>query len=148
MTADEPLIPYNDVIDLADVRIQRGQSPYKPNRCKHQRLIFANSHEERRIWCSDCERTLDPFDAFVMLAERLDKMVGIVKDKMHKADAALGAVARLRAVKVLDKAWSGNVMAVACPHCRGGILPEDFARGADKTSREIEIARRRKKADG
>jgi hypothetical protein len=144
---DEPLIPYCDVVDLADVRIQRGQPPYNPNRCKHRKLIFANSHDERRIWCAECEQTIDPFTAFVMLAERIDKMVGIVKDKMQKADAALGAVARLRAVKVLDRAWSGNVMAVACPHCKGGLLPEDFARGADQTSREIEIARRKKRKE-
>lgn len=54
-------------------------------------------------------------------------------------------VARLRAVKALDKAWSGKTMAVPCPHCDGGLLPEDFVTIRSATSRDLELARRRRK---
>lgn len=56
--------------------------------------------------------------------------------------------ARLRAVKALDKAWSGNVMAVDCPHCRWGLLPEDFVTGGiGQQSRELETARRARRRE-
>jgi hypothetical protein len=143
---ETPIHPTGELIDLAGVRIQRGIPKYNPNQCKHKNILYHCSHSERRIWCSDCERDIEPFDAFMIFARQFEEMISEAQDMRQKAAEALRTTARLRATKVLDKAWSGNVMAVACPHCRGGLLPEDFARGSDQTSREIEIARRNRKA--
>lgn len=47
--------------------------------------------------------------------------------------------------KELDRAWHKGAYAVACPHCRGGLLPEDFAdSGLALISREMEEARRKR----
>jgi hypothetical protein len=147
--SDDPMEPVpsggmfrNVVIDLAEVQIQHGRTPYKVRRCEHCRVFYSQS--ERRVWCRDCEQTVDPFDAFKMLASRFHEMLSAAERKMTKADEALKKTARLRATKELDRMWSGHQMAPSCPHCGGGLLPEDFADGAaSAVSREIEEARRR-----
>jgi len=143
---EAPILPTGELIDLAGVRIQRGIPKYNPNQCTHRNILYCDNGRDRRIWCSDCEKDIEPFDAFMIFARQFEGMISEAQDMRQKAAEALRATARLRATKVLDKAWSGNVMAVACPHCRGGLLPEDFARGSDQTSRDIEIARRKRKA--
>jgi hypothetical protein len=147
MIKETPILPTGELIDLAGVRIQRGTPKYNPNQCKHKNILYQSNSKERRIWCSDCERDIDPFEAFMMLSEHLEEMLSDAKSMRRQAFDALKNTARLRATKALDQAWSGNVMAVACPHCHGGLLPEDFTNGGHQTSREIEIARRKRKAN-
>lgn len=147
---DDPLEPmdndYRPVIDLASVRIRLGKTSAKVKPCEHKHLTY--SQHERRVWCDDCERSIDAFDAFVMMCRYLSDMISEANGKMHKADEALRHTARLRATKALDKVWSGRTMAVACPHCNGGLLPEDFAGGAKSAwSRSLEIAKRTKARD-
>jgi hypothetical protein len=145
---DDPLTPFGEVIDLAGVRMQRGYSLSTAPKCKHLNLRYEHTLKERRVWCADCERDLDPFDALMVLADHLHDMLNAAKHMRQKAAEAVQAVARLRAVKALDKAWSGNVMAVDCPHCRGGLLPEDFVTGGvGQQSRELELARRARKRE-
>lgn len=151
---DIPLEPLGDgpvwkatVIDLAGVRLRHGRTAYKDESklCAHRNLIFSTT--ERRVWCEDCNRTIDSFDAVVTFSRFFEKMIAEVMDWRQKAWGAMRGAARLRATKALDRIWSGNVMAVQCPHCKGGLLPEDFANGANSAwSRELEIAERRKSA--
>jgi hypothetical protein len=151
---DDELVPletggsyFAQIVNLADVRIQAGHRRYKAApACKHMRLTFCTS--ERRVWCDDCSRTIDNFDAFKTITEHFRKMESEARVKLDKVNDALKHAARLRAVKELDRLWSGRAMAAACPHCKGGLLPEDFANGASAaTSREIELARRARLKD-
>lgn len=149
--SDEPLEPCDlgkpfiaDVIDLEGVRIAWGRNT-KPagQRCKHRNMVY--SSDEKRVWCQDCQRTIENWDAFMVLVENFRSMERTARAKLAEADEAMKATARLRATKALDKVWSGNVMAVACPHCRGGLLPEDFVNGGSAAwARDLELARRRK----
>ena len=151
---DTPLTPNDEakpfsatVINLDGVRIKWGRTrPGDGKKCEHRTLIY--STEEKRVWCEDCKRTIENWDALMTVIRHFQMMEQEARSKNRQADDALKHTARLRATKALDKAWSGNVYAVACPHCRGGLLPEDFANGArSMTSREIEIQRRKKAAD-
>lgn len=132
------------VIDLASVRIQVGRTKIGPGikPCEHKSLIY--SQTERRVWCEDCSRTVDNFDAFLTFTKHFEAMLRDARSKMLTAEEAMKTSARRRATKEIDRAWSGHTMAICCPHCHGGLLPEDFARGASMCSREIEIARRAK----
>ena len=142
---DDPLLPLGELIDLAGVRIQRGMTSHAATKCKHMNIRFCEDRGDRRVWCVDCQSNIDPFDALAMIALHLQRMLDSAHSMRAEAQKALGATARLRATKVLDRAWSGNVMAVACPHCKNGLLPEDFLTGSHQISRDLEIARRKRR---
>lgn len=149
MSDDVPLIeiqggePFGaPVIDLAEVRIKRGFSDLKVGRpCEHKRLMYSTT--ERRVWCEDCSRTIDGFDAFMTVTNHFHAMELAAREKLRRAKDAEALTISLRAAKVFDKAWRGNQMAVSCPHCRTGLLPEDFLSGGSQVSADIERARRR-----
>lgn len=148
---DTPLEPLGPdfsvtvVVDFAQVRIERGMPPIKAKVCEHKSLLYSQS--ERRVWCRDCERTVDGFDAFKTVVGQWEEMARDLHRKQVAVNDALNQTARLRATKALDKVWSGNVMAVACPHCKGGLLPEDFVSGARSAwARELELAHRARPA--
>jgi hypothetical protein len=133
------------VVDLADVRIRLGRTRVGPGlkQCEHLSLIY--SPTERRVWCEDCERTIDNFDAFLIFTRKFEKMLSEVRHRQNTASEALKSSARLRATKELDRVWSGRRMAPCCPHCNKGLIPEDFAGGCRSTiSLEWEMARRKK----
>jgi hypothetical protein len=134
------------VIDLDGVRIRTGRTPFRVKSCEHRNLIYSQS--ERRVWCEDCERTIDNFDAFQKFARQFEGMLSLAKHRLQEATEALAGAARLRATKVLDRLWSGRTTAPCCPHCGKGLIPEDFANGAQRTvSLEWELAQRKKAQD-
>lgn len=131
------------VVDLDSVRIRTGRTPFRMKTCQHKRMIY--NQTERRIWCEDCERTIDNFDAFQTLTRHFEAMERDARHKLSTAQEALAGSARLRATKELDRIWSGRRMAPCCPHCNGGLIPEDFAGGVrSTTSLEFEIAKRKR----
>jgi hypothetical protein len=152
---DDPIVEikgagayHAQVIDLAGVRIKAGlpKSVHKKT-CKHHTLTYCRS--DRRVWCDDCSRTIEPFDALLMMIGAFADMERDAARKMLKADEAMASTVRRRSAKELDRAWSGNLPAVCCPHCRKGILPEDFDGGIGaRTSREYEMARRKREREG
>lgn len=130
-----------EVIDLDGVRVQRGlaRRPWL-SRCKHHRLVYCT--DERRVWCEDCQRTIENFDAFMVLADNFQRMEAAAHRKLELADEAMRYSLIRRATKAVDRAWLGG-WAVACPHCRAGILAEDYADGLGmQTARDYEMARR------
>lgn len=134
------------VISLADVRVSRGWS--RPSKvCEHKSLVFSSN--DRRIECKDCDQPIESFDAFMTLVRHFDSMEAAARGAQRKAEEGLAAVVVRRAAKALDKAW-GRQTAPCCPHCKTGLLPEDFANGAGMTfGRDYELARRqRAKAQG
>lgn len=65
--ADEPIEDQNylsglTVIDIGDIRVSRGMTRRPVSSCGHRRMAY--DPKERRIWCKDCEKDVDPFDAF------------------------------------------------------------------------------------
>lgn len=152
---DDPIEPCEseghyvaEVIDLAGIRVQWGLPKVRaPHACRHVNLTY--SSEQRRVWCKDCERTIENFDAFMVLVNGHREMVADARHKSAQAAVAMTATIHRRATKAIDRIWSGHVMAICCPHCQGGLLPEDFADGiGSQISREFEIARRRRAQKG
>ena len=130
------------VIDLDKVRVALGW-PRTPRHLRCQHLSMVYSTEERRVWCKDCESTIDTFDAWLVLIQNFEGMMRDVRSRLAKAAEALAAVVIRRAAKELDRSW-GQKMAPCCPHCRRGLLPEDFADGAaGAVSVELERGRRK-----
>lgn len=147
---DEPILPDDGasphsavVIDLAGIRVQWGRPKYRPGGpCPHKSLSYSQS--ERRVWCRDCERTIDSFDAFMVFVSNYQAMLREVNSKARIAEETLKSRINRRGAKEIDKVWSGRKMAILCPHCHGGLLPEDFVNGRATTSRDIELARRKR----
>jgi hypothetical protein len=131
-------------ISLSDVRIARGLPALGRKPCDHHQLIY--NPETREIWCKSCSRMIDGFDAFHMLVKRFHDLVAAADSRMAAAREAGAAVLVRRAAKQLDRDWGGK-MAPSCPHCRGGLLPEDFEHRRSATSREFELARRKRAAE-
>lgn len=142
---DEGSRPYGQpVVDFGDIRIAHGLPKFHHQICKHHSLVY--SQRERRIWCKECESTVDGFDAFMTITSHFQQMELAAQSRLSKADAALKATLVKRAAKNLDQMWNKqHPMAISCPHCRGGLLPEDFQTLGSATSRELELARRARK---
>lgn len=132
-----------NVVQIGEARIARGKAKRERSACKHLDLTYDS--QERRIWCDDCESTVDPFDVVVGLAEFVD---GAIK-KLQSREAALkeaeSFALRSRAAKTIDKAWRSHSMAPCCPHCDEALLPEDIAdRRLSSKNKQMERLRRQK----
>ena len=132
----------NNIVQLAEIRLSR--SPMLGKRCEHKNLVF--SQPDRRIQCKDCDEVVEAFDAFMVLVRHWEAMSADLRRKARKADEAMQSTVIRRAAKELDRMWSGRQMAPLCPHCRGGLLPEDFAEVASSISADLERARRKRQA--
>ena len=151
---DDPIIPPPEgsrlsvvapnIIDLAGIRVQWGLPATKrQDRCDHNGLLY--SEEERRVWCGKCNRTVENFEAFMVFVRHFREIESAARVKMRKAEEAMRSSVRRRATKELDRLWAGEGRAVSCPHCKNGLLPEDFANGVGWSAREYELARRKRK---
>ena len=120
-----------NVIDIGDVRVARGESRRPYSSCQHKRLRY--DPRERRIWCADCERDIEGYDAFVVLAEQCHGYFASLNRRQEALAEAERFQARSRAVKALDEVWRSRSMVPACPTCGHGLLPEMFAGGVKST---------------
>ena len=131
------------VIDIGDVRVARGLSRRPHSACKHVRLVY--DPRERRIWCKDCEKDVDGFDAFQILAERSHAFKAALDKREQQVSEAEAFTARSRAVKELDRFWRSRNHSPCCPHCKRGLLPEDMMR-LSSVGNEYERKRRARAA--
>ncbi|MFN3169314.1 MAG: hypothetical protein ACE37E_01320 [Hyphomicrobiales bacterium] len=130
------------VVDIGDLRVARGKSRRPYSGCDHRSVVY--DQHERRIWCKDCERNVEPFDAFVALAERYGTALDNLERRRKEITEAEGHTLRSRAAKVMDDHWRSTKHAPCCPHCREALLPEDVLRPLARMGKEIERARRAK----
>jgi hypothetical protein len=115
------------VIDIGDVRVARGMTRRHHSGCRHRRLVYDNA--ERRVWCQDCERDVEGFDAFKLLVEGYDAALKRVERREATVSEAEKFALRSIAAKKMDEAWRSRSMVPACPHCSQGLFPEDFKNG-------------------
>jgi hypothetical protein len=151
LTAGDPPIEAQDylggvkVVDIGDLRVARGMSRRPYTSCPHLHLLY--DQNERRIWCSDCETNVDPFDAFKGIVQYFDGHMS----KLDRREKALAEAeqfqARSLAAKAIDEVWRRRKRVPACPHCRQGLFPEDFKDGVKTTlGREYAEAQRARAA--
>lgn len=131
-----------NVVDIGDLRVSRGMTRRPVSKCNHVNLVYDST--ERRIWCSDCERDVDPFDAFEALVNRWNEALAGLEGRMRQVAEAESRTLRRRAAKVMDEAWSSRSMAPMCPHCAKAILAEDVVGGVAMVNVEMELRRRKK----
>lgn len=143
-----PLEPFADphgrIIDIGEFRIRHGRTPYKEEKmlCRHANLIVSQS--ERRIWCEDCQKDIEPFEVVLKFQREWGRIDAHYRSEHAKAQEALSATLIRRAAKSIDRTW-GRKMAPCCPGCNIALLPEDFANGAiSAVSMEYEEARRKR----
>ena len=132
------------VVQIEDLRIARGLSRRPYSSCPHVNLIYDNS--ERRIWCSDCETNIEPFDAFRMLAERAHSHNAKLEKRAKEIAEAEKFQIRSLAARAIDQVWRKRSKVPACPHCGHGLLPEHFKNGVKVVlGREYAVAKLKKK---
>jgi hypothetical protein len=129
---DPPIQPLDylggvKVVDIGDIRVARGMSRRPASSCPHRQLHY-DTHE-RRVWCADCERDIEGYDAFVLLTERFHAAQARLSEREKRIrEAEAHAVVSL-AAKEVDKVWRGRNMVPVCPVCGSGLFPEDFKHG-------------------
>lgn len=127
---DPPIVPQDfpdgpTIVDIGEIRVQRGLSRRPFTVCPHRGLTY--DRKERRIWCKDCERDIEAFDAFELLVSNYDAAVKDAESRLAKAKAAEETHLISRAAQAIDKAWRSKSSVPACPHCGYGLFPEPFA---------------------
>jgi len=134
------------VVDIGDYRVARGMTRRNVSSCNHYRVVY--DEKERRIWCKDCKHDVEPFDAFVILVKYFAYKDGEIRAREKELEEIESFKMRTLAGKTLDKAWRKKHTAPCCPHCKNGLLPEDFKNGiVYSTSKEYEKAKRKKIKD-
>lgn len=149
--SDAPIKPQEylygtKVVDIADLRVARGKAFREVSACAHLRLVY--DRDERRIWCEDCETTVDAFDAFEGLVDRWAIGLSRLERREKEIKEAEAHALISRAAKAVDKVWRSQTMTPLCPHCREALLPEDFIRGMASCSRDLAMAKRKRGEGG
>jgi hypothetical protein len=145
--SDAPIEPQEylygvKVVQIEDIRVARGMTRRPASSCRHKQLVY--DEKERRIWCSDCEAEVEPFDAFTNLVEKFSAAASRINRRSAELAEAEKFQIRSRAAKVMDEAWRSTKMAPLCPHCNTAILPEDVAGGVASTSKALVAAARKR----
>lgn len=129
------------IVDIGDARVARGMSRRPVSTCKHRRTVY--DQKERRIWCSDCQTNVDPFDAFLMIIKFHHDAAQALQRRSDEIEAAKRFAITRIAAKNFEQAFRNRSHVPTCPHCHLGILPEDTAH-LGMVGREWELARRAK----
>lgn len=134
------------VVDIGDLRVARGLTRRPFSSCRHARLHYDKS--ERRIWCRDCEQDVEAFDAFELLVAQYNRAYQDMIQRQRELDEAERFQARSLAARALDDAWRKRKSVPACPTCKSGLFPEDFAGGVKTTlGRDYAEAQRRRRME-
>lgn len=147
--SDAPIEPQDyiygvNVVQIEDLRVARGLTRRPACACRHKKLVYDD--KERRVWCSDCEAEVEPFDAFLGLVEVFSAGTNRINRRAAELAEAEKFQIRSRAAKVMDEAWRSTKMAPLCPHCNNALLPEDVVGGLASMSKEFVMADRKRKA--
>ena len=89
--SDAPIEPQDylyglKVVQIEDLRVSRGLTRRPSSSCRHKALVYDD--KERRIWCSDCESEIEPFDAFIGLCGVFSAGMKDLKSRRRKMDEA------------------------------------------------------------
>lgn len=134
-----------DIIEIKDWEFEI-KSKYE-EKCKHLKPII--DREGQTIVCSDCNLQLEAFwvlERALVDLRSVRKSLESSRESLIKEREEFDKKHRyLNVIKEVERAWRGpNKMAVCCPHCKAGILPEDGL-GNSKINPKIELKRRRDK---
>lgn len=126
------------VISLEAWRMRRPGSATP--RCLHPRTTI----DELRgtVECRDCHAPVSAFWVLGQVAREENRCLENIRRLRAEAQELEGWVPFLRAMRKLEKRWRGRATLPACPHCHGGLWPDELERSS--VSLSLEIARRKK----
>jgi len=133
------------IIQIGKAKIERVRSGLE--RCRHR--YFKYDPDGRTIECQDCQKILDPFDAFVELAHIWEEAYTTLENRQKELEEleARREKGLLRATRRVDEAWRSRSMVPVCPHCKKPIFPEDGF-GTSAINKEMALeARKFKKTE-
>jgi hypothetical protein len=145
---DPPIEPLDylggvTVVDFGDVRVARGMSRRHHSSCPHKRMVY--DQQERRIWCEDCKKDVEAFDACRILVDSFSSAHAGLKRREQAIVEAEAFKIRTLAGKQMDEAWRSHHMVPSCPHCHNGLFPEDFKHGVAMVGKEFARSRKERK---
>lgn len=119
----------------------------KKDRCLHRRPILDDNG--MTIHCQDCG---DQLDAYWLVKEMLDcytRRMDELKKKTADIEKARTEIEKdflpIKVLRDVQSAWRGKrKMAVCCPHCNIGIMPEDGL-GRSKVSPKYNLVLKRER---
>ena len=123
------------VVDIGDLRVARGRTRRERSVCPHRQLVYDN--QERRIWCEDCESTVDPFDAFIGLVEQFHAAEQAIRRRQHEVAEAEAFSLRSRAAKAMDDMYRKRTSVPCCPKCNFPLMPERVVLGLPSMGRDF-----------
>jgi len=93
-------------------------------KCAHKKKLL---HEDGEyIICRDCGIQVSAFWALKDMLNAYSEAMDDFKTERRLFNQQCKEKQFLKILNRIDKAWSGkHQMAIGCPHCRKGILPED-----------------------
>jgi phage FluMu protein Com len=122
-----------DVIDFKHLKIERGRR--KHCTCKNKGMIIDTTN--RQIRCRHCEAILDPYDAILIMAERLEEYnhtadmlqdrINNFKREYNKLVRSTGAL-RFIADQVEQNKKSLFKLHPTCPACKEPFRIEEIAK--------------------
>ena len=130
---DEPIEPtskdatpyaYSNVLNFESLSIKHGRGKRFGKPCEHNHLVYDPG--EKRVWCEDCESTVDSFDAFLRIVRDWESVESQLRSRALKLleDEKQNLISR--AAKAVDRAFRKQKTAPTCPHCKEALLPEDM----------------------
>jgi hypothetical protein len=109
----------SNIIKIGSLNVSRKSAKH----CDHIHLNY--DQHNKTIWCSDCGGFVDPFNAFMILANQFERANVNLDRKRKEVNEATEKGLTLLAARKVEKAWRRRDMVPACPHCEAGILPTD-----------------------
>ena len=127
---------------------QKGSFLYQrlhKNRCAHRNIILDDQGDIVR--CSDCKEQLSAYWALNEVLACYKRKMSELGNENNKAERIRKDLEKeyrfIKVLKSIQRAWRGkNKMAVVCPWCGVGIMPEDGL-GNTTIAPEIDLNRKR-----
>lgn len=107
------------VVDIRSVKPSRSD-------CRHEKG-FVVDPQQGIVQCAACDENVSALYALIQVARQEEAMKRRWQRLTNKIQEAADYVPRLRAVKRLERTWSGRKMLPTCPHCRRAVRAEDLA---------------------
>lgn len=136
----------DNIINFDDLVIKRNHRRLneKQSICSHLKISYSN--DDMSIECEDCEATIEPFKAFMMLVYRYKMVCSRIHAKENELNFLLTKNLHLKAARRACDAWASRSLVPACPHCNEAIFSSDGF-GHSLISKEIVMQKRKQNKD-
>jgi len=127
----------DNVVQITALRINHD----KDKRCTCRKRRFEVDTHNREILCVECGAVVDPYEAMIDLAYKVNNLNEETKNLLEQRKQLLNWKPYLLAVKKLEKIYRSGDMLPCCPHCGRGVEAKDLTKAS--VNRKCEAERRR-----